>query len=71
MNSPMSNLWWSGLRTGSGSAGQQQYQAKPYSVHSTGIGLQNLRSRYPDCCPAGILVEKGREQFTVRLPLIS
>lgn len=58
-------------RTGSFLRVSNNTRPKPYSVHSTGIGLQNLRSRYQIVARRGILVEKGREQFTVRLPLIS
>jgi hypothetical protein len=43
---------------------------KPYSINSTGIGLKNLSSRYRIITRKNIEIEKGRESFTVRLPLI-
>ena len=43
---------------------------KPYSVNSTGIGLKNLSSRYRIICQKDIIIEKNRENFTVKLPLI-
>ncbi len=43
---------------------------KPYAVNSTGIGLKNLSSRYKIICRKDIVIERSREQFTVKLPLI-
>ncbi len=43
---------------------------KPYAVNSTGIGLKNLRSRYKIICRKDIVIERNRENFTVKLPLI-
>jgi sensor histidine kinase YesM len=43
---------------------------KPYSVNSTGIGLKNLGSRYRIITKKNIEIEKGRDNFTVKLPLI-
>lgn len=43
---------------------------KPYSVNSTHIGLKNLSSRFQLICHRDIIVEKNREAFTVKLPLI-
>ncbi|HEX7903016.1 MAG TPA: histidine kinase [Chitinophagaceae bacterium] len=43
---------------------------KPYSVNSTGIGLKNLSSRYRIICKKDIVIEKTRESYTVKLPLI-
>lgn len=43
---------------------------KPYSINSTGIGLKNLNSRYRIISKKSIEIEKGRESFTVKLPLI-
>jgi two-component system, LytTR family, sensor kinase len=44
---------------------------KPYAVHSTGIGLKNLNSRYRILFQRDIHVERTRENFTVKLPLIT
>ena len=43
---------------------------KPYLVHSTGIGLKNLSSRYKILCNKDITVESTSEYFVVKLPLI-
>jgi sensor histidine kinase YesM len=43
---------------------------KPYSVNSTGIGLKNLSSRYKIICHKDIVIEKTRDNYTVKLPLI-
>jgi len=43
---------------------------KPYLVHSTGIGLKNLSSRYKILCNKDIVIENTSEYFAVRLPLI-
>jgi hypothetical protein len=43
---------------------------KPYAVNSTGIGLKNLSSRYRIISRKNIEIEKGRDSFTVKLPLI-
>jgi hypothetical protein len=43
---------------------------KPYAISSTGIGLKNLGSRYRIITRKNIEIEKGRESFTVKLPLI-
>jgi two-component system, LytTR family, sensor kinase len=43
---------------------------KPYAINSTGIGLKNLSSRYRIITRRDIEIEKGRESFTVKLPLI-
>ena len=43
---------------------------KPYLVHSTGIGLKNLSSRYKILCNKDITVESTSEYFAVKLPLI-
>ncbi|HEY0732307.1 MAG TPA: histidine kinase [Chitinophagaceae bacterium] len=44
---------------------------KLYSVNSTGIGLKNLSSRYRIICQKDIIIENCRENFTVKLPLIT
>jgi len=46
--------------------------AKPklYSVGSTGIGLRNLSSRYRILVSKDIEIEKGRDHFSVKLPII-
>jgi sensor histidine kinase YesM len=44
---------------------------KLYSVNSTGIGLKNLSARYKIIAGKNIQVEKSREHFTVKLPLIT
>lgn len=44
---------------------------KPYAVHSTGIGLKNLSSRYRILLQKDIHIESTRENFTVKLPLIN
>jgi LytS/YehU family sensor histidine kinase len=44
---------------------------KSYSVTSTGIGLKNLSSRYRIICKKNILIENSRDNFTVKLPLIT
>ena len=43
---------------------------KPYAINSTGIGLKNLSSRYRIISKKNIEIEKGRDNFTVKLPLI-
>lgn len=43
---------------------------KPYIVNSTGIGLKNLSSRYKIIAGKNIEIERSRDQFTVKLPLI-
>lgn len=43
---------------------------KQYMVHSTGIGLKNLSSRYKILCNKDIVVENTNEYFAVKLPLI-
>jgi hypothetical protein len=43
---------------------------KLYTVHSTGIGLKNLSSRYRIICHQDIIIEKTFENFIVKLPLI-
>jgi sensor histidine kinase YesM len=43
---------------------------KPYAVSSTGIGLKNLSSRYKIITRKDIEIEKSRDSFTVKLPLI-
>ncbi|MEI9808062.1 MAG: histidine kinase [Bacteroidota bacterium] len=43
---------------------------KPYTVNSTGIGLKNLSARYRIITKKDIEIEKNRESFTVKLPLI-
>jgi len=43
---------------------------KPYVVNSTGIGLKNLSSRYRIITRKDIEIEKSRDSFTVKLPLI-
>ena len=43
---------------------------KPYSINSTGIGLKNLSSRYRIITKKNIEIEKARDSFTVKLPLI-
>jgi two-component system, LytTR family, sensor kinase len=47
--------------------------AKPRSAGliSTGIGLQNLRSRYRLLGKKDIVIERSSENFTVKLPLIN
>ena len=44
---------------------------KPYAVTSTGIGLKNLNSRYRILFQKDIHIERTRENFTVKLPLIT
>ena len=46
--------------------------AKPKTdaINSTGIGLKNLSSRYRIITRKNIEIEKGRDRFTVKLPLI-
>jgi hypothetical protein len=43
---------------------------KPYSVNSTNIGLKNLSSRFKLICHKDIVIEKNKESFTVKLPII-
>lgn len=43
---------------------------KSYVVNSTGIGLKNLSSRYRIITRRDIEIEKSRDSFTVKLPLI-
>ncbi len=43
---------------------------KPYSINSTGIGLKNLSSRYRIITRKDISIQKGRDNFSVMLPLI-
>ena len=43
---------------------------KPYAVNSTGIGLKNLSARYRIICRRDIEIEKSRDSFSVKLPLI-
>jgi two-component system, LytTR family, sensor kinase len=43
---------------------------KPYLNNSTKIGLKNLSSRYRLICQRDIIIESGKENFTVKLPLI-
>ncbi len=44
---------------------------KLYAVNSTGIGLKNLRSRYKILFNKNITIENTREEFVVKLPLIT
>jgi sensor histidine kinase YesM len=44
---------------------------KSYAVHSTGIGLKNLRARYRILFHKDIIIETTRENFIVKLPLIA
>lgn len=44
---------------------------KSYAVNSTGIGLRNLNSRYRILFRKNIQVERTRENFVVKLPLIN
>ncbi|HTD93186.1 MAG TPA: histidine kinase [Chitinophagaceae bacterium] len=44
---------------------------KQYAVNSTGIGLKNLRSRYKILFRKDISIETTREDFIVKLPLIT
>jgi sensor histidine kinase YesM len=44
---------------------------KPYAVSSTGIGLKNLRARYKILFRQDITIESTRENFIVKLPLIT
>jgi hypothetical protein len=44
---------------------------KTYAVHSTGIGLKNLRARYKILFQQDITIEETRENFIVKLPLIA
>lgn len=44
---------------------------KPYAVHSTGIGLRNLSSRYRILFQRDIQIETTRDLFTVKLPFIT
>lgn len=43
---------------------------KPHLVHSTGVGLRNLSSRYKLVCNKDILIENTDNEFTVKLPII-
>ncbi|MBL7737705.1 MAG: histidine kinase [Chitinophagaceae bacterium] len=43
---------------------------KPYVVNSTGIGLKNLNARYRIIAGKSIDIEKNRDSFTVKIPLI-
>src|SRR5258705_3514513 len=43
---------------------------KPYPSNSTNIGLKNLSSRYKLLCNKDIIIEKDKENFTVKLPFI-
>jgi sensor histidine kinase YesM len=43
---------------------------KPYAVSSTGIGLKNLSSRYKILFRKDIEIEKSRDSFSVKLPLL-
>lgn len=43
---------------------------KLYAVHSTGIGLKNLSSRYRLLARRDIEIEKGKDHFSVKLPII-
>jgi len=43
---------------------------KLYAVNSTGIGLRNLSSRYKLITRKDIEVEKSKDQFNVKLPII-
>ena len=43
---------------------------KPYIMSSTHIGLKNLSSRYKLICNKDIIVEPGKEVFSVKLPII-
>ncbi len=47
------------------------FKPKPYAVNSTGIGLKNLNSRYRILFQKDIRIERTRENFTVKLPLIT
>lgn len=44
---------------------------KPYAVNSTQIGLKNLNSRYKIIFHREIIIESTRENFIVKLPLIT
>ncbi len=44
---------------------------KPYMVDTTNIGLKNLRHRYQLICNKNIVVDSSRNQFLVKLPLIT
>ena len=44
---------------------------KLYAVNSTGIGLKNLSSRYKIICREDITIATTRENFIVKLPLIT
>jgi hypothetical protein len=43
---------------------------KPYAINSTNIGLKNLSSRYKLLYHKDIIIESGKEKFTVKLPII-
>ncbi|MBK5272971.1 MAG: histidine kinase [Bacteroidia bacterium] len=43
---------------------------KPYAINSTNIGLKNLSSRYKLLCNKDIVIERSKETFTVKLPMI-
>jgi hypothetical protein len=43
---------------------------KAYATNSTNIGLKNLSSRYKLICNKDIVIESGKETFTVKLPVI-
>lgn len=47
------------------------FKPKPYAVNSTGIGLKNLNARYRILFRKDIRIERTRENFTVKLPLIA
>lgn len=46
------------------------FKPKPYSVNSTNIGLKNLSARFRLICRKDIQIEKTKESFTVKLPII-
>jgi hypothetical protein len=47
------------------------FKPKSYAVNSTGIGLKNLNARYRILFRKDIRIERTRENFTVKLPLIT
>ena len=48
--------------------GEDLYK-KPESANSTGVGLQNIKSRYRIICDKPVIISKD-DHFTVSLPLI-
>ncbi|HVG40018.1 MAG TPA: histidine kinase, partial [Chitinophagaceae bacterium] len=45
-------------------------RSKPYMVESTNIGLKNLSTRYKLTCNKDIVINRLKERFIVKLPII-